>query len=53
MKQTINKIVEQKTKINRDFVKKYYNLEMNKRKNEFDKETLTIKRDSRDRKKNI
>jgi len=53
MKQTLNKLVKQKTKINRHIGKIYYNIEMNEEKiNEIDREIKTIKRTIRNRKKN-
>ena len=51
MNQILNRLVKQKTKINKFFGKVYYNIEINEgEKNEIIKEIKTIKRAIRDRK---
>ena len=51
MKQILNKLVRQKTKINKDLGEIYYNIETNEEKiNKINKEMKTIKRAIRNRK---
>ena len=53
MQQTLNKLVKQEAKINRDISKIYYNIEKDEEKiNEINKEIKTIQRAVRIRKKN-